>query len=80
VKYVWQYFARDGIEQMTWQQFQKTFQQFAAKYNQLFTTIRNNKPQITIHDLKTYLDNPSAQQPYEIDYSTYEDPKILTER
>jgi len=75
VKYVWQYFARDGIEQMTWQQFQKTFQQFAAKYNQLFTTIRNNKPQITIHDLKTYLDNPSAQQPYEIDYSTYEDPK-----
>jgi hypothetical protein len=56
---------------MPWKALPQRFQQFAAKYNQLFTEIRHNRPQITEADLKAWLDEAQGADNYEVDYSEY---------
>jgi 8-oxo-dGTP pyrophosphatase MutT (NUDIX family)/GNAT superfamily N-acetyltransferase len=78
VRYVTQWFLDNKVQQMPWSQFQKTFQQFAAKYNALFTQIRKNKPQIMLADLQEWLQEQQyaeQNEGYGVSYERYQDPK-----
>ncbi len=56
VMYVYRDMYKNQLTSMPWRDFQKRYQQFAQKYNKLFTEIRKNKPQITLADLQEWLD------------------------
>lgn len=73
VKYVYNWYTENKVDSLPWSQFQKTFQGFAQKYNQLFTEIRHNRPQVTKQDLKEYLKSgfKGKQPDYGLSYSTY---------
>jgi len=78
VRYVTQWFLDNKVQQMPWSQFQKTFQQFAAKYNVLFTQIRKNQPQVTLQGLQEWLQEQQYAEPsenYGVSYERYQDPK-----
>ena len=78
VRYITQWFLDNNVQQMPWSQFQKTFQQFAAKYSALFTQIRKNKPQVMLADLQEWLQEQQYAKPsegYGVSYERYQDPK-----
>lgn len=77
VRWVISWYQDNGIQQMSWKDFQKTFQQFAAKYNALFTGIRKNKPQIALTDLQEWATDQQYEQgdaQYGVSYDRYQDP------
>jgi hypothetical protein len=72
VEYIHNRFVEYHTATMPWKAFQQRFQQFAAKYNKLFTEIRHNRPQIKKKDLKAWLDEAQAPGSYDVGYSEYE--------
>lgn len=74
VSYVYNDMYRNQITSIPWRDFQKRYQQFAQKYNKLFTEIRHNRPQVTLTDLYDWLeeekDRPESN--YTIDYERYQ--------
>jgi hypothetical protein len=72
VKWIYDQFTEYQIDALSWKDFQKRFQQFAAKYSTLFTEIRHNGPQITADDLKKWLQEVQpGESNYELEYDTY---------
>lgn len=78
VRNVYQRFEDNDLDSVSWKDFQKYFQQFAQKYNKLFTEIRHNKPQVTKADLKAWLDNNQPKsEDYSVEYDRYNDPENM---
>lgn len=78
VKYVYQWYVDNHVQTLPWKRFQQEFQQFAARYNALFTQIRHNKPQVTAQDLKAWLDSYQPESDYgAASFSKYNDPEHM---
>ena len=79
VRHVAEWYLDNKKTSLPWRDFQRTFQQFAAKYNALFTGIRKNKPQVELADLQEWLQDHAyeqpEEQPYDIGYGRYQDPE-----
>jgi hypothetical protein len=73
VKHIHNWFVENHMATMPWKAFQQRFQQFAARYRNLFTEIRHNHPRIRKKDLKAWLDGTEQQtSKYKVEYDRYE--------
>lgn len=74
VRWVYQWYHDNRVDSLSWKDFQKRFQQFAQKYPQLFTEVRQNRPHITRSDLDAWLEQAKPDQShYKVEYDKYED-------
>ena len=74
MKGILQWMQKNNIQQISWRDFQKQFQQIGQRYAGLLTQIRRNRPQISQADFKTWLQNYQHQEKYDVAYTTYDDP------
>lgn len=79
IMHIYQYYLDNNIDKLSWKDFQKVFQRFSQKYNNLITTVRKNKPTVELQDISEWLMNyiPESEK-YDTDYSTYHDKKYST--
>lgn len=73
VRWVYQQYLDNNIQKLSWQDFQKRFQQFAQKYPNLWLEVRQNRPAITREDMDRWMDEAKPDQSYEIEHGTYHD-------
>src|SRR5208337_2185232 len=76
VRWVYQQYLDNRIQSLSWQDFQKKFQQFAQKYPKVWMDVRQNRPHITTADMERWMDEYKPQeQSYELEHATYHDPE-----
>jgi len=81
VRWVYQQFYDNGIQSMSWQDFQKKFPR--ERNSPLFTKVRQNRPAITLEDMDRWMEEYNAQAEkgysnYELEHGTYRDPRPLS--
>ena len=73
VRWIYQQFLDAGLERMPFKNFKHQFEKFYAKYTDLFTKIRaHGRPEITLEDLKKWLDEYAGEDAYGVSYTTYQ--------
>jgi hypothetical protein len=75
VRRTYQTMADEGIQALSWREFQQKFQQAVKQYPQLFTEIRHNKPTVQQSDLKSWVDKQQSRGNYNITYDKYHSPE-----
>jgi hypothetical protein len=75
VRRTYQTMADEGIQALSWREFQQKFQQAVKQYPQLVTEIRHNKPTVQQSDLKSWVDKQQSRGNYNITYDKYHSPE-----
>lgn len=73
IQTVYNWMLKNNVQQISWRDFQKTFQQIGQKFNYVIEKIRHNQPIIQLTDVKAFLDNYKSPKNYDITYGSYKD-------
>jgi hypothetical protein len=69
------WFDENGVDKLSWRDFQQKLQQISQKFPKLFTEIRKNRSHITKGDLQQWLQQAERSNQYGMSYEKYHDPK-----